>query len=56
MKASMMNYKDIAELLVKSGADVNAKNSYGATALSLAQYTQNRELIDMLKKSGAKKS
>jgi ankyrin repeat protein len=44
--------KEIAELLVAAGADVNAKNKDGATPLDYA--SANKEIADLLRKHGGK--
>ena len=43
-----------AKFLIQAAADVTAKNAEGETALSLARSTNNAELIQMLKRSGAR--
>ena len=43
------NHKEIAELLIEKGADVNAKEDDGATPLGYA----NDEIADLLRKHGA---
>ena len=46
---------DIAvRALLEVGADVNMKNSRGATALSLAKKKRHTKVIELLKKAGAK--
>ena len=50
-------YKDIASLLLSTpGIDLNSTDSTGKTALDLAYYYNDTELIDMLKKLGAEQS
>jgi hypothetical protein len=58
MHASRNGYLDIVENLIRSGADVNAKDSYGFTALLLAiNKTLNRsnlfKIVEALIKAGA---
>jgi len=48
------DYKTVAELLISRGADVNAKDWDGKTPLSLAQEQGHTEIIELLKKHGAK--
>ena len=43
---------EIAELLIASGADVNAKDDYGTTPLGLAK--PYPEIADLLRKHGGK--
>jgi ankyrin repeat protein len=45
---------DIVKALLAKGADVNAKDSTGKTALLLATAAMRQDLIDLLKKAGAK--
>ncbi len=33
LKASQYHYKDVAQLLIQTGADINAKNNHGDTPL-----------------------
>jgi ankyrin repeat protein len=48
------NALSTAKFLVQAAADVTAKNAEGETALSLARPTNNAELIQLLKRSGAR--
>jgi ankyrin repeat protein len=43
--------KEVAELLIEKGADVNAKNNYGETPLAYA--LNNKEIADLLIAKGA---
>jgi ankyrin repeat protein len=45
---------DTAKLLVAKGADVNAKDEDGETALTKATAAQHKQLIEILTKLGAK--
>jgi ankyrin repeat protein len=42
------------ELLLNKGADINAENSFGQTALMKAVSEENKLLVDLLLKKGAK--
>ncbi|PKA17081.1 ankyrin repeat domain-containing protein [Leptospira haakeii] len=44
---------EIAEFLVRSGADINAKTRDGHTALMMAVYNRNLDIVKLLLKSGA---
>lgn len=46
-------YKDIIELLLKEGADVNAQTMNGWTPLRTAHSNKDKDLINMLKQVGA---
>lgn len=52
--SSTPNDLAIAQLLVTHGADVNAKSNDGATPLSLALKGGPAEIVDLLRKHGAK--
>jgi ankyrin repeat protein len=47
-------YKDMTELLIAKQADVNAKDNDGHTPLWLAKYRGRDEIVDLLRKHGAK--
>lgn len=48
------DYKTVAELLISHGANVNAKDRDGKTPLILAQESGNVEIVEHLRKHGAK--
>ena len=50
-KAAYEGYREIVELLIAKGANVNAKNKYGTTPLDMAN---DRETADLLRKHGGK--
>src|SRR5207249_801063 len=45
---------ELVELLLDSGADVNVRMSDGKTALSLARRRNNKTILDLLLKAGAR--
>ncbi len=48
MEAAYINYVKIAELLIKAGANVNAKNSKGLTALMFTPITDKPDTLKLL--------
>ncbi len=48
MIAAASNRSGIAELLIKSGADVDARSEDGRTALSIAQANSNDAVVKLL--------
>ena len=53
-KAAYEGYREIVELLIAKGADVNAKNRYGTTPLDDAIQQKRTETADLLRKHGGK--
>jgi ankyrin repeat protein len=53
MEASEYGYTDIARVLIKAGANVNAKNKYGETALVIAYQSQpDDDMAELLREYG----
>lgn len=52
--AARLGYKNVTELLIEKGADVNAKDGDGRTPLSYAQEQGHAEIVELLRKHGAK--
>ena len=44
---------DVAKLLIENGADVNAKDNDGVTALMQASENGHTEIVSLLKSAGA---
>jgi ankyrin repeat protein len=51
--ASMEKFTEVVKLLIKHGADVNAKGPYGQTALYYAIYSYRDEIAELLIANGA---
>jgi hypothetical protein len=49
-----MNDRQMVKLLLEHGADVNAKDKGGWTALKRAQKRGAKEIVELLKAHGAK--
>jgi len=49
-----MGHKEIAEILITKGADVNAKNDRGLTPLDAANESSQTKIADLLRKHGGK--
>jgi pectate lyase len=47
-------YKDMAEFLIAKGADVNAEDKWGQTPLQVAKEKGHTEIVELLRKHGAK--
>jgi ankyrin repeat protein len=54
MLAAERGHKEVVELLLESGADVNAKSNIGWTALMLAAFNGHKEIVEILKSYGAR--
>ena len=52
--ATNKGHKEIAELLIEEGADVNAKSDGGLTPLDTAIFARKTETVDLLRKHGGK--
>ena len=53
-QAARNGHKEIAELLIAKGADVNVKNEDGETPLDWANWSSHAETADILCKHGGK--
>ena len=53
MEACLHNLPEVALALIAGGADVNATDDHGATALAIAGEAGNQKLVDILKSGGA---
>ena len=53
-QATDNGHKEIAELLIAAGANVNAKTDTGWTPLDLAINSKRTKIADLLRKYGAK--
>jgi ankyrin repeat protein len=51
---SQERYVELIKLLIDKGADVNARDSSGETALAFAQRMKRQEIVELLRKAGAK--
>ena len=53
MLAAARNCIEVAKVLIYFGIDINAKDSYGETALEKARKSRNVKMIEFLKEAGA---
>jgi len=53
-RAAGRGNKEVAELLIAEGADVNVKNEDGDTPLDAAIYGKKPQTADLLRKHGGK--
>ena len=53
-KAARKGHKDIVELLIAKGANVNAADKYGETPLFWAARNGHKDVAELLRKHGAK--
>ena len=51
--AARHDRRDVAELLIASGAEVNAKSDLGRTPLNWAAERENTETVELLLEHGA---
>jgi ankyrin repeat protein len=54
MYAAFEGRTEIVKMLLDKGADVNAKDKYGQTALKVAASQDHTLVVDLLKQAGAK--
>jgi len=50
------NHKDVAEFLLVKGANLNAREEKGKTPLEVAKEEGHKEIVELLRKHGAKES
>ena len=55
MFAAKNGHTESLKTLIEAGADVNAEDKYGNTALSYARGNGYTEIADLLKEAGAEK-
>ena len=48
IKAAKANDKETVKLLIEAGADINAKNNDGYTALMLASWNGHKDVVKLL--------
>ena len=48
-----MEHTEVAKILIKSGADMNAKGNNGWSALMAAAYKNNLEIVNLMIENGA---
>ena len=53
-KAADEDHKEVAELLIAEGADLNVKNKVGYTPLDVAIKRKRTEIATLLRKHGGK--
>jgi ankyrin repeat protein/beta-lactamase regulating signal transducer with metallopeptidase domain len=52
--AARGGHVDVAKALISKGVDVNAKDNYGRSPLDLAKQQRQKEMVELLRKYGAK--
>ena len=55
MGACVFGHSRIVELLVQSGADINARDQFGFSPLSIARKNHHLAIVEYLKNRGAEK-
>ena len=56
MVASSKGYMDMVKMLLEEGAEIEAKNNDGQTALDLAEKNGHTKVVDFLRKVAVKQS
>ena len=55
-RAAGRDHKEIVELLIAKGANINTKDAEGETPLNWAEEGKHKEITDLLRKQGGKTS
>ena len=53
MYASILDYKNLVTMFIENGANVNKRNNYNKTALTMAEENKNYKMAELLIKYGA---
>ena len=55
-QATVRGHKEIVKLLIDKGADVNARDKFGWTPVDRAELGNHKEIANLLRKHGGKKT